>query len=60
MICFMVVFFGDFHNNFLKACRKGVNLSLAVFQHGGVAKWPKAEVCKTFIHRFESDRRLHN
>ncbi len=25
---------------------------------GGVAKWSKAKVCKTFIHRFESDRRL--
>jgi hypothetical protein len=25
---------------------------------GGVAKWPKAEVCKTSIHRFKSDRRL--
>ena len=26
---------------------------------GGVAKWPKAKVCKTFIRRFESDRRLN-
>ena len=25
---------------------------------GGVAKWSKAKVCKTFIRRFESDRRL--
>ena len=25
---------------------------------GGVAKWTKARVCKTRIHRFESDRRL--
>ena len=25
---------------------------------GGVAKWSKAEVCKTSIHRFKSDRRL--
>ena len=27
-------------------------------QDGGVAKWSKAEVCKTSIHRFESGRRL--
>ena len=26
---------------------------------GAVAKWPKAEVCKTSIRRFESDRRLN-
>ena len=25
---------------------------------GGVAKWSKAKVCKTFIRQFESDRRL--
>jgi hypothetical protein len=24
-----------------------------------VAKWPNAGVCKTLIHRFKSDRRLH-
>jgi uncharacterized membrane protein YphA (DoxX/SURF4 family) len=28
------------------------------FLHGDVPKWLKGEVCKTFIHRFESDRRL--
>lgn len=27
--------------------------------HGDVAKWFKAEVCKTSIRRFESARRLH-
>lgn len=26
---------------------------------GGVAKWPKATVCKTVIPRFKSGRRLH-
>jgi hypothetical protein len=26
---------------------------------GDVAKWPNAGVCKTLIHRFDSDRRLH-
>jgi hypothetical protein len=26
---------------------------------GDVPKWLKGEVCKTFIHRFESDRRLN-
>ena len=26
---------------------------------GDVAKWSKAAVCKTAIHRFESGRRLH-
>ena len=26
--------------------------------YGDVAKWLKAWVCKTYIHRFESDRRL--
>ena len=34
-----------------------VNLR-ANFQVGGVAKWPKATVCKTVIRRFESGRRL--
>jgi hypothetical protein len=28
------------------------------YLYGGVAKRSKAKVCKTFIHRFESDRRL--
>ena len=26
--------------------------------YGGVAKWPKATVCKTVIRRFKSGRRL--
>jgi hypothetical protein len=34
------------------------NPALAGFFFGGVAKWSKAKVCKTFIRRFESDRRL--
>ena len=32
---------------------------LASFDRGDVAKWTKAEVCKTSIRRFESARRLH-
>ncbi len=35
-----------------------VRLVLKIFLFGGVAKRSKAKVCKTFIHRFESDRRL--
>ena len=35
-------------------------VSRSVFLHGDVPKWLKGEVCKTFIHRFESDRRLKN
>ncbi len=31
----------------------------AVILQGGVPKWSKGEVCKTFIRRFESARRLH-
>ena len=27
---------------------------------GGIAKWSKATVCKTVIHRFESGSRLQN
>jgi hypothetical protein len=30
------------------------------FLQGAVAKRSKAKVCKTFIRRFESDRRLNN
>ncbi len=29
-----------------------------LLKNGAVAKWSKAKVCKTFIRRFESDRRL--
>lgn len=28
-------------------------------KNGAVPKWLKGKVCKTFIRRFESDRRLH-
>ena len=37
------------------------SLSFGVIQRrfGDVAKWSKAAVCKTAIHRFESGRRLH-
>ncbi len=31
---------------------------ICMVSFGGVAKWPKATVCKTVIRRFESDRRL--
>jgi hypothetical protein len=31
---------------------------LAPKGQGGVAKWPKATVCKTVIREFESHRRL--
>ena len=33
--------------------------SLDGSRDGDVAKWSKAAVCKTAIHRFESGRRLH-
>ena len=35
-----------------------LNPAVAGLFFGGVAKWSKAKVCKTFIRQFESDRRL--
>ena len=35
-----------------------MNWRTVIFSSGDVAKWPKAAVCKTAIHRFESGRRL--
>ena len=33
-------------------------VSRSITVRGGMAKWSKAAVCKTVIHRFESDCRL--